>query len=67
MFVAERRQPLHQRLTREVLPQAQRQCGTGEFCRAEPLLRRRTDVRQHDDRLMTQETRHDVHALCRTL
>ena len=67
MFVAERRQPLHQRLTRELLPQTQRQCGTGEFRRAEPLLRRRTDVRQHDDRLMTQETRHDVHALCRAL
>ena len=67
MLVAERSQALEQRIARQFLTEAQGERGARELRRAQPPLRRRADLREHDDRLMPQETREDVHALRRAL
>ena len=67
MLVSECMQTLEQRFTWKMFSEAQGKCGTRKFCRTQPSLRRRPDVRKHDDGLMTQEAGEDIHALCRAL
>ena len=62
MFVSHTVHAREQLLARERVAEPQRERGARELRRAHPLLRRRSDVREHDDRLFAQETPEDVHA-----
>ena len=66
VLVAECRQSFDQCLTRQLFPEPQRECRTRELRRTQPLLRRRPDVRKHNDRLMAQKACENVHPLRRT-
>ena len=67
VFVAHADHAREQLLAYECVPEPQGERGARKLRRAQPLLRRRANVREYDDRLSAQETPEDVHALRRTL
>ena len=67
VLIAERSQALEQRIARQFLTEAQGERSARKLRRTKPLLCRRPDIREHNDRLMAQEPGENVHPLCRTL